>query len=349
MPEETVGAADLALCECEACKRKAGRPSRVAPGTIHAYSSRPRSGWVARRVGDEDATAPTFGVELETDVPECQYRDLGGRPDLPPYLPWGADAERVDAYNAAQAAWDAWERRNREHHRRQRERFTREGNMTADEAVSVAEPRGLWHPKHDGSVTGPEFASQPGTLAYWRAQRPHLASMFRSLLHGGMRSHDGDRCGMHVNIGADAFADAGHLARFMALIAHNPRWSTRMAQRTHASQRMWARYDEIADADRRQRLAERFMTRGYADTSHSCAVNLSNDGRVEFRLPRGTLRLDRFYAKVEWVAAMVEYTRDEANATNPSAFMAWATASGEYPALVEHMRDRFAARFGEDA
>lgn len=346
MPEETISAADLALCECEACKRKRGLPSRVAPGTIHAYSSTPRSGWVARRVGDADATAPTFGIELETDVPECTYRDLGGRPSLP-HLPWGADDATRAAYAEAERALYAWDRRNREHHRRQRERWQAEGNMTADEAVSVAEPRGFWHPKHDGSVTGPEFASQPATLAYWRAQRPHIVSMFRALLHGGMRSHDGDRCGMHVNIGSDAFADADHLGRFMALVAHNPRWSTRMAQRTNASMRSWARFDEIATPERRERLVNEWRRYGEASTAHSSCVNLSHRGRVEFRLPRGTLRLDRFYAKIEWVAAMIEYTRDATRATNPAAFMAWAVASGEYPALVEHMRDRFAARFGE--
>jgi hypothetical protein len=59
-------------------------------------------------------------------------------------------------------------------------------------------------------------------------------------------------------------------------------------------------------------------------------VNLGNAGRVEFRAPRGTLRLDRFMAKLEWVAAMVEYTRDATRRPVPGAFTQWALASGEY-------------------
>jgi hypothetical protein len=218
--------------------------------------------------------------------------------------------------------------------------------MTAEEAVSVAEPRGLWHPKHDGSVTGPEFASQPATLAYWRANRPALASMFRALLHGGMRSHDGDRCGFHVNIGTDAFGDADHLERWMSLIAHNPRWSTRMSQRTHRSQESWASYFPISTPERRHSIAHDVFVYGSASTIHSSAVNAAHAGRIEFRLPRGTLRLDRFYAKIEWVASMIEYTRDPHNTCTPHAYMAWLQASPDaYPAVLAYMRERFSARF----
>lgn len=346
MPEETISPADLAMCECESCKRKAGLPSRVTPGTIHSYSSMPRSGWVARRTSDPaDLSAPTFGIELETDVPECQYRELGGRPNMP-LLSWAATVDERAAYDAAQSALYAWDDRNTAYRRRQRADWMAAGNMTAEEAVSVAEPRGLWHPKHDGSVTGPEFASQPGTLAYWHEQRPHIVSMFRALLHGGMRSHDGDRCGMHVNIGTEAFGDAEHLERWMALIAHNARWTTRMSQRTHSSQRSWASYEPISTPERRRDIARQVFDYGYASTSHCSAVNASHSGRIEFRVPRGTLRLDRFYAKLEWVAAMVEFTRDASNATTPAAFTRWAEArAAEYPALVTYMRERFSARF----
>lgn len=350
MPEETISPADMAMCECEACKRKRGLPSRVCAGTIHSYSSTPRSGWVPRRVGDADAYAPTFGVELETDAPEYPtFRDLPGRPDLP-YLPWEASQAERDAYAEAERAYYAWRDRNRAHHERQRSAWLAAGNMTAEEAVSAAEPRGLWHPKHDGSVTGPEFASQPATLAYWQSQRGHLTSMFRTLLHGGMRSHDGDRCGFHVNIGTDAFADAGHLSRWMALVAHNPRWTTRMSQRTHASQTSWASYAPIATPEQRERIAREVFEYGSFGTMHTSAVNTAHAGRIEFRVPRGTLRIDRFYAKLEWVAAMVEFTRDANNATTPHAFMAWAQAhEAEYPALLPFMRERFAARFAEVA
>jgi hypothetical protein len=346
MPEETVSGAELAYCECDPCKRKRGEPNGVHAGTIHAYTSQPRNGWQVRRTTAELAemvARPTFGIELETSAPERIVRDLPNRPNVP-YLPFGADEATRAERDRMLVERERYDVRNDAFRARQRREWADAGNMSADEAVSVAAPRGLWHPKHDGSVSGPEFASQPGTLAYWRSVRPHVASMFRALLHGGMRSHDGDTCGMHVNIGSDAFDGSDHLERFMALVAVNPRWTTRMAQRTHESMQSWANFRDIGDADNRSHLARTWRDYGYAHTSHCSAVNLAHEGRVEFRIPRGTLRLDRFYAKLEWVASMVEYTRNADNATQVSAYMHWVVGTGEYAALVAYMRERFPAR-----
>lgn len=352
MPEETVGATDLADCSCGPCNKRKGQPHNVRPGIIHEYSSTPRSGWRCRRTADEQAAidggarpAATFGVELETAAPEFRITDLPERPYVPP-RPYTVDPSEQAEWDDAMRRYREWEQRNRRHQDRQRRRFAEQGNMTADEAVSVAQPVGLWHPKHDSSVSGPEFASQPCTLAYWRAHRPAVAAMFKALLHGGMRSHDGDTAGLHVNIGSDAFGDAAHLGRFMALVAANPRFTTRMSQRTNQSMRSWANFENIDTASKRAELVRSWSYDGYAHTSHSSAVNLSHRGRVEFRIPRGTLRVDRFYAKLEWTASMVEYTRDASVALNPAAYVAWVRANAtEWPELMAYLTERFAARF----
>lgn len=347
MTEEHVGAADMASCTCEPCKRKHGLPNSVRNGTINSYSSTPRNGWTVRRTTAETACgshAPTFGVELETSVPRRQYRDLPGRPNLP-YLAYSATATERDAWDARERECRAYDLRNRAYRARQAARWAAEGDMTGEEAVSMASPRGLWHAKHDGSVSGPEFASQPATLAYWHAAKPHLSEMFRSLLHGGIRSHDGDTCGLHVNIGNDAFADASHLERFAALVCANPRWSVRMAQRTHESMRHWARFDALSTNERRARWAHDVFSWGFASQDRYTVLNASNSGRIEFRLPRGTLRVDRFYAKLEWTAAMVEFTRDAANVPQVSAFVHWCEQRpDEYPALLAFVRERFSGR-----
>lgn len=362
MPEETVGLTDTIGCDCDPCKRKDGQPHNVQSRIIHEYSSTPRNGWRPRYTAAEavaDRRPPTFGIELETSAPvRLRLTDLPNRPEVG-FLPYEPTPEQAAEYHAALAQRDAWRIRNTRHHARQQRRRDGAGNVTADEAVSLAAPRGLWHAKHDGSVTGPEFASQPGTLAYWRGQRTNLTGMFKALLHGGMRSHDGDTCGFHVNIGTDAFhgteldhygrtrPDAGHLTRFARLVTMNPRWSIRMSQRTHTSAR-WARFDAFPDNAACERWASAIAAYGRSSDSHSNVLNASHEGRVEFRLPRGTLRIDRFFAKVEWAAAMVEYTRNPDNAVRPSDFMRWAKASGEYPELVAYMGERFnAARFGE--
>jgi hypothetical protein len=244
-------------------------------GTIHAYGSQPRSGWVPRRDPAESPSSPTFGVELE-------YQR-------------GPSRDRV--------------------------------SLTGDELVATAAPRGFWHAQHDGSVSGPEFASQPASLAVWRSHKAHVATFMRTAVHGNWRSHDGaESCSMHVNVGRSAFGDADHLARFIRLITVNPRWSTRLAQRTHAQVASWARFDGFRTMADCTGYAGQYWRNGIAYTGHSAAVNLENDGRIEVRLPRGTLRVDRFYGKLEWIAAMVEYTRDPANRPAPGAFCQWVLA-----------------------
>lgn len=378
--EEHVSAAEKAVCTCDPCKRKKGLPHAVHSGVIHSYSSRPTMGWAVRRTTAELAdgsTAPTFGIELETSVPDVSVRPLPGEPMRPRrvYGDEGYTDAELAANLAARDAHDEWYTRNELYRTKQYAKLDAEQNLTADEAVSTALPRGLWHAKHDGSVSGPEFASHPATLAYWRLARPHVTAMMKALLHGGMRSHDGDTCGLHVNIGTDAFtahrtvqrtmwdgivveeqrkdvdATAAHLERFARLVTMNPRWSTRMSQRTHSSVSHWSPITGYLDADyNRERWARDIAQHGSAGQNRYCVLNAENEGRVEFRLPRGTLRVDRFYAKLEWTAAMVEYTRDGDNAVQISAFMRWCDKSGEYPALVSFMRERFSAeRFGEVA
>lgn len=219
-------------------------------------------------------------------------------------------------------------------------------HITADEAAACAAPRGFWHPAQDGSVDGPEFASQPGTLAYWRSVSGPVGSFFKTLVHGGMRSHDGTMsCSMHVNIGRDAFSDAAHLARFVRLVSVNMRWSVRLAQRTHSQAAQWANASMYPGMAECEAHAAAFMRNGTSWTGHGAVVNLENTGRVEFRLPRGTLRLDRFYAKLEWVASMVEFTRDPANRPVPGAFTPWVLARrAEFPEFVAMLGDLMPSR-----
>lgn len=352
MPEEQPSLADMAACDCPTCERKRGLASSIHSGVIHSYSSQPRGGWSPRRTPAELAEgrmAPTFGVELETAVANPFYGvpDLAGQPQRPnvyDYADRYSDPAYVAAAEAYNAAYGEWTTRNRAHHRREAARIEAIGNLTAEEAVSVASPRGLWHAKHDGSVSGPEFASQPATLAFWRSQRNALSGMCKALLHGGVRSHDGDTCGLHVNVGNDAFGDADHLYRFATLMVVNPRWTTRMAQRTHDSIQHWSRFTPLADAATRRAWAAEVVRRGSAYQERYSVLNAQNPGRIEVRVPRGTLRVDRFYAKLEWIASLIEYTRDASRPVRISDYMRWAVGTGEYPELARYFGERFPKR-----
>lgn len=209
-------------------------------------------------------------------------------------------------------------------------------------AADMRLPKTFWIAKADGSVSGPEFASHPATLAWWHAHREDLDKMFLMLLHGGFRSNDGDHCGMHVNIEKTAFVDSSHLYRFLTLLHSAPGWSQRMSQRTTRSL-TWARMDDMNTAARRRERSQngnggaRYVALNMPDGPVGRGGNLSSyhashtdTGRFEFRLPRGTLRLDRFYKNLEWTVSMIEFSRSvPVKDCRPAAYMAWLMVQPE--------------------
>lgn len=335
------------VCPCESCKKGRGESHKIAYGTIESYSATPYGGWAPQMASGEYDATWFMGVELETSVsePVSEYQypftDEYDWPNLRDFHPdrrsvW--TQEYQDAYDIVaerrQAHYNAWANKQVKH-------------MTAEEAVSVAGPDSFWLAKHDSSVSGPEFASQPASLKRWYEIRPDLEAMFASLLHGGMRSHQGDTCGLHVNISLTAFDNDRHLARFALLINGNVGWSRRMSQRSLNSENSWAqiggrRFTSLEDC---QRWAEQVAEYGDGDAPRYSALNTPGMGRLEFRLPRGTLRIDRFYKNIEWVYAMVEYTRlyDELKA---APFMRWVMSQPGLTDLKGFLSEKYGMEEG---
>lgn len=329
----------------------------------------PMGGWTIVQGNRYDPRPPRIvatpdlyfmGVELETMVqpmPECDieyppeplYSDFvnaarsaaaGG-----PTSQRASMAVRVAAENEWDRAYSEWSRETRQLRREWEES---QAVVTAAQATTMKRPRGLWLAKHDGSVTGPEFASQPATLEYWKSRRRSLEAMFTTLLHAGLRSHEGDACGMHVNISTQAFSDADHLFRFATLVHSNKSWSRRMAQRTVHSTNHWARLDQetFTVESYRKDWARNVMRDGCADNDRYSALNGQNTDRIEFRLPRGTLRLDRFYKNLEWTHAMVEYSRThDIDEMHPFRFMTLVVAEQRamYPNLANFIEEKFSS------
>ena len=303
-----------ATCTCETCKLRRFEDSAIRHAVVHNYSYNPRT-WRKNSVRN-DPFDYYLGVELETD----NYRLSNG--------------SRVYA------------------------------DLSNGQAVSCARPARLWLAKSDASVSGPEFVSHPATLTYWHSKSAELTEMFRMLVHGGFRSHDNDHAGMHVSISKNAFDNQRHLFRFLTLIHEDASWSIKMAQRSEASARQWASLEDLRTAEQREAEVRRiFPTQAQLDSMDSysrryigsgnryMALNCPTGagihvgGRFEFRLPRGTLRLDRFYKNLEWTVAMVEFTRTcTIGEAEHMAFMRWVLTREQresYPNLARFLTERF--------
>lgn len=75
-----------------------------------------------------------------------------------------------------------------------------------------------------------------------------------------------------------------------------------------------------------------------SEGDHHTAVNIRNRHAVEFRIFRSTVEYDRLLSYVEFVDAVVEYTRDESRPIDgpmaSSLFRHWFCLVGRYPALA---------------
>lgn len=213
-----------------------------------------------------------------------------------------------------------------------------------NEANAMAMPEEFWVPKEDSSISGTEFVSMPATLAWWREHRNDLKKMFTALLHAGYRSHDNNACGMHINISPQAFENAQHLYRMLTLLHIDLRWSLIMSQRRVDGMHSYYRPHDGTKPRYRMRAAEEAMKHGYTSLVDKHSILSFPDGqRFEFRLPRGTLRLDRFYKNLEWTVAMIEYTRNaKLRDSRPKKFMAWVRQNWiRFPTLHRYIKERF--------
>jgi hypothetical protein len=213
-------------------------------------------------------------------------------------------------------------------------------------ASSMKRPARFWVVKRDSSVSGPEFASHPATLSYWKSKKPEIAEMLRMLTHAGYRSYRNGNCGIHVNISNTAFSHPSHMYRFLSLIYLKTDWALKMSQRSWSQVDRWASLDNLKNAHDRQRAAKSINSiwdRGVTGKYSAVNIPYESSGRIEFRLPRGTLRLDRFYKNLEWTVAMIEYTRNvRLLQSTPSKFMDWCrTQRAEFPNLVSFLDEKF--------
>lgn len=212
-------------------------------------------------------------------------------------------------------------------------------------AADMRLPKTLWVAKRDGSVSGPEFASHPATLAYWNSKRNDLSEMFKQLLHAGYRSHNGDTCGMHINISRSAFADKQHLFRFLTLIYDNPNQTLKLSQRTANSARSWAKLQPLRNPAERHAWTDQVGS-GPTAGCHDRYVALNapwGQRRFELRIPRGTLRIDRFFKNLQWTVAAIEFTRTSTvhDARRFGRFAAYVAAHSEqYPDLLAFLQEK---------
>jgi len=177
-----------------------------------------------------------------------------------------------------------------------------EVNKNAEQILNIANSTGEHiYCKHDGSLErGFEIVTHPMTLCYHMKNMP-WADVLSKAISLGYRSHQSGTCGIHIHVGRTAFGSneveqEAVIARILYFIEKNWSEMLKFCRRTEDQINRWAsRYGyknspkEVLENAKDQRLGR-----------YVC-INLENYSTIEFRIFRGSLKLQTLLAALQMV------------------------------------------------
>ena len=156
--------------------------------------------------------------------------------------------------------------------------------------------------KHDGSLgNGFELVTHPMSLEYHQEEMP-WPEVLRTARSLGYRSHQTQTCGLHVHVSRKSFGETEEeqepaIARILYFVEKHWEELLKFSRRTPRQLERWAaRYGY---KDRPQEILEHAKKGSHAGR-YSC-VNLENRATIEFRMFRGTLKLNSLLATLQMV------------------------------------------------
>jgi hypothetical protein len=197
--------------------------------------------------------------------------------------------------------------------------------------------------KSDGSlINGLEIVTHPMTLDY------HMNTMRWDILLLAVqkleyRSHDTTTCGLHIHVNRTAFGKSNEeqeagISRVLYFIENHWKRMLTFSRRTESQMNQWAaRYGY-------QRNPKEVMKNAKSrNLGRYTCVNITNYETIEFRMFRGTLKLNSFIAALQLVDAICE-AAISLNDTQMSR-LSWrrflrSLSSDKYSELITYLKER---------
>lgn len=216
-------------------------------------------------------------------------------------------------------------------------------DCNAESAMEIANTKGREHIycKHDGSLDdGFEIVTHPMTLQYHQNEMPwdELLSKLRDMRY---LSHQAGSCGLHVHVNRDTFGETvseqdACIARVLYFVEKHWEELLKFSRRTNRQLDRWAaRYGY---KDYPKEILDRAKCGG-SNGRYSC-VNLENRNTIEFRMFRGTLKLNTLIATLQLVNRICDVayalSDDEIKSMSWTTFVLGCTE----PELIQYLKER---------
>lgn len=194
--------------------------------------------------------------------------------------------------------------------------------------------------KHDGSLNeGFEIVTHPMTLDYHLHKMP-WGDVLNKAKEMGYLSHQAGTCGLHVHINRTAFGETVAeqeevIARILYFFEKHWEELLKFSRRTHKQLKQWA--DRYGLKEHPQDI----LKHAKGDQERYTCVNLLPYHTIEFRMFRGTLKLNTLFATLQLLDRICDvalyYSDDEIKAISWTTF---AAGCAHLPELVQYLKER---------
>lgn len=197
--------------------------------------------------------------------------------------------------------------------------------------------------KSDGSLNdGMEIVTHPMSLDYHKSQMP-WKNITDKALSLGYKSHKTTTCGLHIHVNRTTFGETREeqdncISRVLYFVEHHWEELLKFSRRTEYSINRWAaRYGYKNTPKEVMENAKKGCNGRYT------CVNITNWNTIEFRMFRGTLKVNTILATIELVNLICQlalsFTDEEISKIAWTEFVEGIDKK-EYPELVMYLKER---------
>ena len=194
--------------------------------------------------------------------------------------------------------------------------------------------------KHDGSLDdGMELVTHPMTLSFHQNEMPWAAILAKAK-EMGYRSHQAGTCGLHVHLNRSALGKTEaeqdeSIARILYFFEKHWEELLKFSRRTSRQLKQWANRYGLKDHP------QEILNHAKGNQERYTCVNLTNYHTIEFRVFRGTLKLNSLTATLQ----LLDRICDVAICLSDEEIkdMSWTTfvaGCAHLPELVQYLKER---------
>ena len=194
--------------------------------------------------------------------------------------------------------------------------------------------------KHDGSLNeGMEIVTHPMTLDYHLHQMP-WAAILNKAKEMGYRSHLARTCGLHVHTNRTAFGETEDeqdevIARILYFFEKHWQELLKFSRRTQKQLERWA--DRYGLREQPKQVLD--CAKG-SQERYTC-VNLTNYHTIEFRMFRGTLKLNSLIATLQLIDRICDCAVDlDDEEIKDLSWTTFVSGCAHLPELVQYLKER---------